>query len=109
MKNSILILVFTLFVLTFSACNKDDKDKDVNPPVITLLGSNPVAAEKDQVYVDAGATALDDVDGDITSSIEVINLVNPNVEGTYTVSYNVSDAAGNKAVEIVRTVNVMVF
>ncbi|MCB9807151.1 DUF5011 domain-containing protein [Candidatus Peribacteria bacterium] len=45
------------------------------------------------VYSDAGATASDNVDGDITANIITVNPVNTNVLGSYTVTYNVSDAA----------------
>ncbi|MCD2255056.1 immunoglobulin-like domain-containing protein [Listeria marthii] len=41
------------------------------------------------------ATASDEEDGDLTSSIQVIsNNVNPDREGTYTVTYRVTDSAG---------------
>ncbi|MFT5964316.1 MAG: hypothetical protein ACI9L6_001051, partial [Flavobacterium sp.] len=52
------------------------------------------------------ATALDSYDGDITTSIIIVNSVNTAVSGKYTVTYNVSDAGGNAAVEVTRTVNV---
>ena len=58
-------------------------------------------------YTDAGATALDDVDGDITSGIVTVNLVDTNVISGYTITYNVSDAAGNPATQVTRTVNVV--
>lgn len=57
--------------------------------------------------IDDGATAIDNVDGDITASIVVDNPVDITTLGTYTITYNVSDAAGNAAVEITRTVNVV--
>jgi hypothetical protein len=47
--------------------------------------------EVGSVYTDAGATALDTVDGDRTANIITVNPVNTNVLGTYTVTYNVSD------------------
>jgi hypothetical protein len=56
--------------------------------------------------VDAGATAADNYDGDITGSIVVVNPVDVNVVGSYTVTYNVTDGAGNPATEVSRTVNV---
>jgi|GEM_PF-2448114 len=56
-------------------------------------------------YTDAGAMATDDVDGDLTSSIVVGgDTVDTSTPGTYTVTYNVSDAAGNAAEEVIRTV-----
>src|SRR5690606_6476605 len=48
-------------------------------------------------YQDAGATAFDDIDGDLTAAIVVDDPVDTSVIGTYTVSYEVVDSAGNKA------------
>ena len=77
---------------------------DATPPMITLLGTNPASIELGSTYVDAGATALDNIDGNITGSIVTTNTVNTNAVGTYTVTYNVSDAAGNAASPVTRTV-----
>ena len=66
--------------------------------MITLTGSD-VSQEVGGSYTDAGATALDNIDGDITSNIATVNPVDPSTVGVYTVTYNVSDAAGNPAVE----------
>jgi hypothetical protein len=44
-------------------------------------------------YTDAGATALDNIDGDITNKITTNNPVDTAIPGNYTVIYNVSDAA----------------
>ena len=79
---------------------------DVTPPVITLLGSATVTLTVGDSYTDAGATATDDVDGDLTDQIvvDVTPPVNTGVAGTYTIAYNVSDAAGNAATEVTRTV-----
>jgi len=79
---------------------------DTTPPVITLIGSPIVDVNVGDTYNDAGATASDNVDGDITSNIVTVNPVNTSVEGSYIVTYNVSDAAGNAADEVTRTVNV---
>ncbi|WP_298497589.1 immunoglobulin-like domain-containing protein, partial [uncultured Algibacter sp.] len=58
-------------------------------------------------YSEQGATATDDLDGDITASIIIGgDIVNTNLEGTYTVSYNVSDASGNPANEVIRSITV---
>jgi hypothetical protein len=58
-------------------------------------------------YTDAGATASDNVDGDITGSIVTVNSVNTGSLGTYNVTYNVTDANGNAADQVTRTVNVV--
>ena len=58
------------------------------------------------VYSDPGATATDNIDGNISSRIVTVNSVNTNTAGVYTVSYHVTDNAGN-ADSKVRTVNVV--
>jgi VCBS repeat-containing protein len=79
---------------------------DVTPPVITLVGAATVSIKASTDYIDAGATAKDDVSGDLTSSIVVKNSVNTAIIGTYQVSYDVKDRAGNAATTVVRTVKV---
>ena len=75
-------------------------------PVLTLNGAASVDIPSGNAYTDAGATAVDNIDGDITTSIVVGNTVNTAVVGSYTVTYNVQDFAGNAAVQVTRTVNV---
>jgi hypothetical protein len=79
---------------------------DTTAPVITLLSNATVTIEVGGTYTDAGATANDNYDGDITSNIVTVNNVDTSTIGTYTVTYNVSDANSNDAVEVTRTVNV---
>ena len=79
---------------------------DVISPVITLIGSATVNLTVGDSYTDDGATALDDVDGDITASITTVNSVNMAVAGIYTVTYNVNDLSGNPAAEEIRRVAV---
>ena len=78
---------------------------DVLAPVITILGSNPVTHQINTAYSDAGSTALDDVDGNVTSKIVTTSTVNPSVVGNYSVTYKVSDNKGNQA-SVSRTVYV---
>ena len=80
---------------------------DTTVPVITLLGEDPITIEVGDTYTDAGATATDTYDGDITSSIVTVSTVNTAIVGVYSVSYNVSDTSGNAAAEVTRTVNVV--
>jgi energy-converting hydrogenase Eha subunit C len=76
-------------------------------PVITLLGLNPVTVTVGGSYIDAGATALDPEDGNITANIVKTGIVNLSVVGTYTLTYNVSDSQGLAAIPVTRTVNVI--
>ena len=64
-------------------------------PVITINGQNPIIIPIGVPYTDEGATALDDVDGVVTVTVQ--NNVNVNVAGTYTVVYTARDRAGNEA------------
>ena len=73
-------------------------------PVITLLGDAIISLQKGAPYFDVGATALDNTDGDITNHINIVNPVNINAWGTYTITYNVSNSAGIPAIEVTRTV-----
>ncbi len=77
---------------------------DTTAPVITLLGTSPITIALGSAYTDAGATALDNLDGVITANIVVVNNVNTAVAGTYTITYNVQDNAGNSATQVTRTI-----
>jgi|GEM_PF-4229782 hypothetical protein len=81
-------------------------EADTTAPAITLLGEVDITLTVGDSYTDAGATALDETDGDITESIVVDNPVDTSVADTYTVTYSVQDDAGNKAEDITRTVTV---
>ena len=80
---------------------------DTTAPVITLLGSSQVNVEVGSIYTDAGATATDNYDGDLTSQLVVVNNVDVNTLGSYTVTYGVSDSSSNAASVVTRTVNVI--
>ncbi|GAA4942163.1 hypothetical protein GCM10023314_14060 [Algibacter agarivorans] len=78
---------------------------DVVAPVITLVGSETINITLGESFTDPGATATDNVDGDITANIVVAgDAVDVNTAGTYIITYNVSDASGNAATEVTRTV-----
>ena len=79
---------------------------DTVKPVITLNGSSTIELTQGDTYSELGATATDNVDGNLTSSIVITGSVNTAVVGSYTRRYNVTDAAGNAANEVTRTVNV---
>ena len=82
------------------------EDLDVTAPVITVLGSNPASVTVGSAYVDAGSSALDAVDGDVTASTTATSTVNINTIGAYTVVYTARDISGNLSYAT-RTVNVI--
>jgi hypothetical protein len=86
---------------------EDSPAPDITPPVISIVGDNPVEVTKNTVYTDAGVTALDDVDGDITANVITVNPVDVNTMADYTITYNVKDAAKNLAIQVTRLVHVV--
>ena len=83
-----------------------DVVEDTTIPVITITGDATVTVQVGDTYSDAGATALDNYDGDITEDIVTVNNVDTDVVGQYTITYNVSDSSSNAATEVTRTVNI---
>ena len=93
----IVHLVFTQFRgrIDFTVhLERFEEDADTTPPVITLLGDNPLAHEQATEFTDPGATANDDVDGPV--AVIVTGTVG-NDSGTYQLTYSASDEAGNTA------------
>src|SRR5574343_400714 len=80
---------------------------DNMPPVITLLGSDTVRIEVGSTYTDAGATAYDASEGDISGNLVMTTDLDAAVTGLYTVEYNVTDKSGNKAAPAIRTIIVV--
>jgi VCBS repeat-containing protein len=79
---------------------------DITPPTITLKGDASVTVTVGDTYTDAGATATDALDGDLTAKIVMTNPVNTAQVGSYSVTYNVKDSSGNAATPGTRTVTV---
>jgi subtilisin len=77
---------------------------DTTPPVITIIGQNPVNITVDNIYTDAGATAVDNVDGPIV--VISTGVVNITMIGVYTITYTATDSAGNVATAT-RIVNII--
>lgn len=103
MKRFNLFMVMLAFTgaLFVTSC----ADDDVTAPVISILGDATVDHLLNTDYSDAGATAQDNEDGDLT--VEVLNNVDVDKIGTYTVDYSATDLSGNVGTAS-RTVNVIV-
>ncbi|NHN25182.1 T9SS type A sorting domain-containing protein [Flavobacterium jejuense] len=74
---------------------------DCTVPVITLTGANPQEIELGAGYTELGATTSDGSNVVIDAS-EFVDAV-----GTYSIYYEATDAAGNEAEQMIRTVNVV--
>lgn len=75
--------------------------------MITRTGSGSITQEVFAPYTDLGATATDTEQGNLTSSIVTVNPVNTILLNTYTVRYNLSDAQGNMATQVTRSVSII--
>lgn len=85
---AILLIATASFIIT--GCGKGDNEA----PKITLNGSSNMTVYKGDAFVDPGVSATDNVDGDMTSQIVTTGAVGTSV-GHYTISYKVTDKAGN--------------
>ncbi len=70
---------------------------DTTPPVITIIGDNPLELIVGETFTDAGATAEDETDGDRTAHITTEGTVDTAIAGSYPITYRVSDLSGNAA------------
>jgi uncharacterized protein (UPF0147 family) len=78
---------------------------DQSPPVINLIGASSISLNVGDIFSDSGASVSDNVDAGLSAS--VTGSVNTAIVGLYELTYNVSDAAGNVAAQVTRTVSVM--
>ena len=92
--------ILALHLTTASAASPD-----TDSPVITLLGMDPMEVYKGSAFNDPGATVTDNVDA--TRTIMGSGTVDMTSVGIYTLTYTAQDAAGNLAVPVTRTVNVV--
>ena len=81
---------------------------DDEAPLITILGNSIIYHELGTTYDDEGATATDNISGDITDRIKISGLdtLDTSVSGTYKINYSVTDDANN-SYSISRTVYVI--
>lgn len=113
MKTKFFSVLLAVTIIT--ACKKEKTEDpepspvstDTTPPVITLTGKQSDTCYMTLSYTDPGATANDNTDGNITSSILVTGNVNTAIAGDYVLHYNVKDAANNTAAQASRTVHVL--
>jgi hypothetical protein len=95
--NLIKAISLVLIITLFSSCKKYKAKHDDTSPELSLNGSKEMAIPYGVDTPDPGATAKDNIDGDITSKVESDwnSKVDKNVAGEYTVTYSVSDKKGN--------------
>lgn len=77
--------------------------EDLEKPNIILKGNALEYVEVNGSYQEFGYQAIDRCDGDITSKVIVHGKVDVSKEGSYMVSYEVTDASGNQE-KVTRTI-----
>lgn len=72
---------------------------DITAPILNLNGEKTIYLKKGEPYIEAGFTANDSVDGELTSNVNISGGVNSEIVGNYSITYQVSDKAGNISTE----------
>lgn len=105
-----VLIPLTIVAALMTACQQQSppapnvQSTDTTPPVITITGGNSQIQMEPQipgngVWINPSATAIDNVDGNISANIAITGLVDPNTLGFDTLYYSVSDVAGNNAID----------
>jgi hypothetical protein len=89
----------------FQTIAGDTGESDTEKPIISLTGDAEITLTEGATYTEQGATWTDNVDGagDATAS----GSVDTSTVGTYTITYNYTDAAGNASNAVTRSVTVI--
>ena len=99
-----LIVMLFMTILFIVGCDKEsNKSGDSTVPLITIDGELFITIEINSLYIDEGATAHDNVDGNI--KVVISGHVDSTKLGTYIITYTATDKAGNQSVRT-RTVEV---
>jgi len=80
---------------------------DTTAPVISLIGDANHTHGIGSPWQDPGFTATDSLDGNLSGQVSIAGSVDVNQTGSSTLTYTVSDGAGNAATAVTRTVNVV--
>ena len=101
------------YIITYTATDRSNNSQSISRtitvidsvvPKLTLLGDAAMIVEAGTPFFEAGAKAIDNVDGPI--SVITKGSVNTSIVGNYTLSYTATDSSGNQALEV-RTIEVV--
>jgi hypothetical protein len=108
MKNYSVLVLTTILSLLIVGCGGGDNLKpsapaaDTTAPTITLIGDSNMTLTVGDTYQEPGSTVTDDRNNNLSATAS--GTVDTSTPGTYTVTYSVSDSAGNAATPATRTV-----
>ena len=91
---------FFYYTVTDASGNTAEERREIlyhdgTPPNLFLNGKSEIIVRVGDVFEDPGATAMDNADGDLSDRIQVSGTVDTSQVGTFTLSYSVTDKAGN--------------
>ena len=106
------LTTFATLILTLTGCDKSGTPSDAEGligldrtvPVVTLLGDTNITLDQGDTYIEAGATAVDNVDGPL--AVVITGTVDTSTIGIYTLTYTAVDSSANES-SVIRTVNVV--
>jgi hypothetical protein len=75
-------------------------NNDMTPPIVTLNGPDTIIISVHTAYIEYGATAYDNVDGDLTTRITIGGYIDTMRNGTYLLYYSAIDNSGNTGTAI---------
>jgi len=97
--------IIDTYVLTYTITNSKGKTntatrtvvvRDNEKPDLKLNGERVIIINKDNEYIELGAIATDNYDGDITAQINITGTVDTSTIGIYYITYGVTDSSGNQ-------------
>jgi hypothetical protein len=91
-------------VAVLSLVTFDEIQSDTTRPVMELNGATSVSVAWGGAYNDSGALVKDNVD--VSRTISGIGSVDTSKPGVYAITFDATDAAGNAATQVIRTVTV---
>ncbi|MFA6683374.1 MAG: immunoglobulin-like domain-containing protein, partial [Acholeplasmataceae bacterium] len=104
MRKFVLFVTVLFAGLLLFGC---DESGDNIRPVITVPSATRQIYVGDEFDPLEDVTAVDNVDGDIKSKLEIVGEVDTTKPGVYVLTYKVKDKAGNRALEKTVTVTVL--
>ena len=95
------------YTIRYTVANKKGKNettverrvlvKDNIAPTIELKGEDTIKLLVGDKYEEKGASANDNIDGDLTNNIEILGSVDTSKTENYEIEYRIRDSAGNQA------------
>ncbi len=61
---------------------------------LSIKGDNPYYLMKDNTYEEPGIYSHDEIDGDLSSKVQVTNNINNTIDGTYEIKYQIKNTNG---------------